>query len=183
MRILPFLALLFLLGACQPATESRGTGAPVEFHLQTAAGPLDGPAADAQVRLLFFGYTNCPDLSPTALATGAQALNGLTPAERERVRLVLVTVDPERDTPTTLQGYTAFFHPLLVGASATPEQTIALAKALGTGFEKQAPRPDGSYFVDHSGSSYLLDGSGRLAVTLPAGASPQEMVAAIRSLL
>lgn len=100
------------------------------------------------------------------------------------MRLVLVTVDPERDTPTTLQGYTAFFHPCWWAPAPRRPRPQPWPRRSAPA-SKQAPRPDGSYFVDHSGSSYLLDGSGRLplAATLPAGASPQEMVAAIRSLL
>ena len=72
--------------------------------------------------LIYFGYTFCPDVCPTALAVIAEALRALPPEEAARARGIFISVDPERDTPDVLKAYAPFFHPGIVGATGTPEQ-------------------------------------------------------------
>lgn len=154
-----------------------------DFVLQSAAGPFDTKAQRGKVLLLFFGYTHCPDICPTFLGTGAQALNRLSAEERKRVRLVLVSVDPERDTPAGLAEYTAFFHPDMVGVTGSPVEIAAIAKRYGAGYVKQPARPDGSYAVDHSAQTYVVAPDGRLAATLELGVPVDKVVEAVRKLL
>lgn len=151
--------------------------------LQSAAGPLDTKTMRGKVLLLFFGYTHCPDICPTFLGTGAQALNRLSAEERARVRLVLVSVDPERDTPTRLAEYTAFFHPDMIGVTGTPAQIAAVAKLYGAAYVKQELRPDGGYAVDHSAQTYVVAPDGRLAATLDLGTPVDKVVETVRKLL
>ena len=95
----------------------------------------------------------------------------------------MISVDPERDTVKHLKEYTAFFHPEMSGATGTPQEIAALAKAYGAGYMKQAAKADGSYAVDHTTSTYVIGPDGKLAQVIDLGASTETIVAAIRKLL
>jgi protein SCO1/2 len=154
-----------------------------DFVLQSADGPVDSRALRGKVLLVYFGYANCPDVCPASLAEGGRALNALSPDERSRVRLLMVSVDPERDTPAHLKTYTAFFHPEMTGVTGSPAEVAALAKAFGAGYIRQPAKPDGSYAVDHTTSTYVVDRDGRLAEVLELGAPTDRVVAAVRKRL
>ena len=173
-----------LLGACSDSANTvvaRPSGG--DFVLQASAGPLDTRALRGKVLLLYFGYVNCPDVCPVSIAAGAGALNALSPAERERTRMIMVSVDPERDTPAALKTYVAYFHPQMLGAVGSTAETAAVAKLFGAGYVRQPTRPDGSYAVDHSSQTYLVDREGQLAEMLPLGTPPEKVAAAVRKLL
>lgn len=176
------LGIALLLRGGPPASSNKlPPGA--DFVLQSANGPVDSKALRGKVLLVYFGYTNCPDVCPASLAAGGQALNALTPEERSRVKLLMVSVDPERDSVKHLQAYTAFFHPEMAGITGTPEQIAALAKAFGAGYIKQAPKADGSYAVDHTVSTYVVDREGRLVAVLDIGTPTEKLVSTIRKYL
>jgi protein SCO1/2 len=181
-------ALAFtLLAAC----SDSGTGERVlvarpeggDFVLQSAAGPLDTKALRGNVLLVYFGYVHCPDICPVSMAAGAAALNALKPAERARTRMILVSVDPERDTPTGLKDYVAYFHPAMIGAVGPPAEIAAIAKSFGAGYQRQPTRPDGTYAVDHSSQTYVVGPDGKLMELLPLGIPTDKVVAAVRKLL
>lgn len=174
-------AALSLRGGPPPGDAQVHRGA--DFVLQSADGPVDSRALRGKVLLVYFGYANCPDICPASLAEGGRALNALTPDERSRVRLLMVSVDPERDTPAHLKTYTAFFHPEMTGVTGSPAEVAALAKAYGAGYVRQPARPDGSYAVDHTTSTYVVDRDGRLAEVLELGAPTDKVVAAVRKRL
>lgn len=168
------------LAACgdrQAGTEGPGGG---DFVLQSAAGPVDSKALRGKVLLVYFGYTHCPDVCPASMAAGAQALNALQPDERARTRMFMISVDPQRDTPAALKDYAAFFHPEMVGVTGTPAEIEAVARSFGAGYLRQPPDSDGNYAVDHTSHTYLVGPDGKLAATLPLGASTADVVAAIR---
>jgi len=167
-------------GTLRPLAERPAGG---DFTLQTADGPISLRDLRGKVVLLYFGYTNCPDVCPASMAAGAQALTKLSPQERAKLRLLYVSVDPQRDTPAKLKEYTAYFHPDMLGATGTPEQIAALTRAYGAGFVRQAPRPDGSYVVDHSAQTYVIDPDGRLAGEIEYGANAAKVVDSVRKLL
>jgi protein SCO1 len=109
--------------------------------------------------VLFFGFTHCPDVCPTTLADTAQALKALGP-EAERVQVLMVTVDPERDTPDVLAKYVTAFDPRFLGLRGDVAATQRAAKEFKVYFEKR--KSGDSYSVDHSGQSYVIDPQGRL---------------------
>ncbi len=154
-----------------------------DFVLQSAAGPVDTKALRGNVLLIYFGYVNCPDICPVSMAAGAAALNALTPAERAKTRMIMVSVDPERDTPAKLKEYVAYFHPAMIGAVGTPAETAAIAKSFGAGYQRQPTRPDGTYAVDHSSQTYVVGPDGKLMELLPLGIPTDKVVAAVRKLL
>ncbi len=154
-----------------------------DFVLQSAAGPVDTKALRGNVLLIYFGYVNCPDVCPMSMAAGAAALNALTPEERARTKMIMVSVDPERDTPAKLKDYVAYFHPAMIGAVGTAAETAAIAKSFGVGYLRQPTRPDGGYAVDHSSQTFVIGPDGQVAELLPLGVATDKVVAAVRKLL
>jgi protein SCO1/2 len=154
-----------------------------DFVLQSAAGPVDTRALRGNVLLIYFGYVNCPDICPVSMAAGAAALNVLTPAERAKTRMIMISVDPERDTPAKLKEYVAYFHPAMIGAVGTAAETATIAKSFGVGYLRQPTRPDGGYAVDHSSQTFVIGPDGKLMELLPLGVDTDKVVAALRKLL
>lgn len=172
---------LFLRSGPPPRDSKLPPG--TDFVLQSVDGPVDSKALRGKVLLIYFGYTHCPDVCPASLAAGGQAMNALSPAEQARVKMFMVSVDPERDTLQHLKEYTSFFHPQLAGITGTPAQIADLAKAFGAGYIKQAPKADGSYAVDHTVSTYVVDGEGRLVAVLDLGTPTDKLVSTVRKYL
>ncbi|MDP3135816.1 MAG: SCO family protein [Burkholderiaceae bacterium] len=172
---------LFLRSGPPPRDSKLPPGA--DFVLQSADGLVDSKALRGKVLLIYFGYTHCPDVCPASLAAGGQAMNALSPAEQARVKMFMVSVDPERDTLQHLKEYTSFFHPQLAGITGTPAQIADLAKAFDAGYIKQAPKADGSYAVDHTVSTYVVDGEGRLVAVLDLGTPTDKLVSTVRKYL
>lgn len=154
-----------------------------DFALLGPEGPVALENYRGKVVLLYFGYTFCPDVCPTALSLLAQALSGLTPDELERTQGIFVSVDPERDTLEVLKAYPPFFHPKIVGATGTADQVAEVAKKYGASYMKQEAEGDAPYSVDHSSFTYLIDTAGKLAAVLPHGTPPQQIVDQVRGLL
>ncbi len=125
--------------------------------------------------LVYFGYTYCPDVCPLGLNTIAEALEQLPLAQRDAIVPVLVTVDPERDTPEILKEYVAAFGPQFKGLTGSPEQVQAALKAWRVYSRKAEPQPDGSYLVDHSTFTYLMDPAGAYASHFSHGITADEM--------
>jgi len=113
-----------------------------------------------KVVAVFFGFTHCPDVCPMALAELAQVVKALGPAG-DRVQVLFVTVDPERDTQQVLQRYVPSFNPSFLGLYGDLDATARAAKEFKVYFQKQPPK-DGHYSVDHSAGIYILDPEGRL---------------------
>ena len=111
--------------------------------------------------VLFFGFTHCPDVCPTTLADMAQVMRELG-ADAERVQVLFVTVDPERDTQEALAKYVPAFDPRFLGLRGSLEATRAVAKEFKVYFEKRPGKTPGDYSIDHSAQSYVIDPQGRL---------------------
>jgi protein SCO1/2 len=176
------LAALLSLAACsgQPASEPPLHGARIGGAF--ALTDQDGRAfTDAKLagryRIMYFGYTFCPDVCPTDVQNIAGAMRLLEksdPALAAKIVPVFVTVDPERDTPAVVERFVSAFHPRLVGLTGTPAQIDATAKAFGIYHAKGKGNADG-YLVDHSRQIYLMDTAGKPLALLPEG-PPQAIV-------
>ena len=159
------------------------SGAPLpagNFIVETPDGKLSLEDYRGKVVLVYFGYTFCPDVCPTALAAMGQAFTMLTTEELGRAKGIFVSVDPERDTMDVLKVYAPFFHPNIVGATGTPDQLAEIARRYGVSYMKQKPIDGRPYTVDHSSFTYLVGPDGKLAAAMPHGSSPEELVSAIR---
>ncbi len=113
---------------------------------------------------LFFGFTHCPDICPTTLWELSELLKKLGP-DADRLTVIFVTVDPERDTVEAMANYLTSFDPRIVGLTGKPEQVEAMVKAYRA-YSKKVPTNGGGYTMDHTASIYLMDRDGRLSGTL-----------------
>ena len=130
--------------------------------------------------VLFFGFTHCPDVCPTTLADIAQAVKGLGP-DAGRVQVLMVSVDPERDTPQSLASYVTAFDPRFLGLRGDLEATKKVAAEFKIYFEKR--KIGDSYTVDHSGQSYVIDPQGRLRLLVRHDRIAQDLAHDLRVLL
>lgn len=134
-----------------------------------------------KVVILFFGFTQCPDICPTTLGASAAALN-LLGSDADKVQVLFVTLDPARDTPEVLSKYAPAFNPSFLGLYGNEAATLAAAKEFKVFFQKQ-PGKDGNYTIDHTAASYAIDPQGRLRLYMKHGETPDQMAADIKLLL
>ncbi|MEZ5663628.1 MAG: SCO family protein [Burkholderiaceae bacterium] len=135
-----------------------------------------------KVVVLFFGYTQCPDVCPTTLTELAQARQMLG-ADGDRVQGLFISVDPERDTPAIMKEYMAAFDPSFLALYAQPGELPDLAKRFRIIYNKVPGNTPTSYTMDHTAASYVYDPQGRLRLYHRYGNGPQALVDDIRKLL
>ncbi len=186
------LVLMLLVSGCQraddaaPSASFRGmdiTGASYgrDFRLRDPDG-RERTLADFRGKavLLYFGFTQCPDVCPTALSRAVEARRLLGP-EGERLQVIFVTLDPERDAATVLRDYTAAFDPTFLGLSGDPQATRESADDFKVYYRKVPT--GGSYTMDHSTLSYAFDPQGRLRLALRHEQNAQDYAHDLRLLL
>ena len=145
-----------------------------DFSLQGSDGrELKMSSHRGKVVLLAFGYSSCPAVCPTTLATFAQARRGLGPASGN-VQVIYVTVDPERDDSAHLKKYLGAFDNTFIGGTGTADQLAAVRKAYGISAEKMTAGD--TYTYSHSSFTYLIDRTGRIRALMPYGHNPQDYV-------
>lgn len=133
--------------------------------------------------LIYFGYSFCPDVCPTALADMLIALDELGP-DAARVLPVFITIDPDRDTPAVLKDYVPNFHPRLIGLSGSAEQVSRAARAYRVYYAKvDDPKAGQNYLMDHSSVIYLMDPDGRYLTHFSHGTAPETMAKRLRELV
>ncbi|SEK58521.1 protein SCO1/2 [Roseateles sp. YR242] len=135
-----------------------------------------------KVVVVFFGYTQCPDVCPTTMAELAQVKKALG-ADGDRVQGVFITVDPERDKPELLKVYLQSFDPSFVALRGSPEQIKETAKEFRVYYGKVPGKTPDSYTVDHIAASFLFDPQGRVRVYARYGAGAQPLMSDIKLLL
>lgn len=180
------IALYGLASAGPPELHGTSVDPPLEVSADLVLASADGPVRlddfQGQIVVLFFGYTSCPDVCPLTLQRAARALELLGP-EADEVRVVFVSVDPERDTPARAAEYTSAFGPRVTGLSGTPEQIRAAAAAFGIYHARGEPSSEGGYLVDHTVRTLVLDRDGALRLIWPDDVSAEAMAADLRYLL
>ncbi|HAB47275.1 MAG: SCO family protein [Betaproteobacteria bacterium] len=115
-----------------------------------------------KILLVFFGFTQCPDVCPTTLQEAAEAMALLSPEQAQRVQVIFVTLDPQRDQPEMLEAYVKAFHPSFGWLRGDEEQTKTTAKSFRVFYEKVIPKSGGPYSIDHTAASFVFDPQGRL---------------------
>ncbi len=186
------LLLACLLTACRPADPVihanaldiswRYAKTSPDFLLNDAAGkPRRLADFRGKVVVLFFGYTHCPDVCPTTLATLARLMRGLGPAAAD-VQVLFVTVDPERDTPQVLAQYVPFFDPSFIGLRGDAQATQQAATVFAVTYGKR-PSEGSDYAMDHSAGTYLVSRSGRTVLMSPYGQRDELLLEDLRQLL
>lgn len=176
---IPFaLFALCALGAVMTivaiSSGKTGMSAPLiggPFTLTTQDGRQ---TTDADFRghpfLVFFGYTHCPDVCPTSLFQISEVLKAL--GTDKQIKVLFVTVDPERDTPAVMKDYVSSFDPRILGLSGSPEAVAAAEKAYRV-YSRKVPGRDGEYSMDHTAIIYLMDKEGRFVNAFNVERPPQ----------
>ncbi|MFV0260197.1 MAG: SCO family protein [Acidimicrobiales bacterium] len=144
-------------------------------------GPVDLAADSGDVVLIYFGFTNCPDVCPTTLSTVGRALELVD--DPDRVDVLMVSVDPARDDPATLETYVRFFGPSFRGATGAEEEVASAASAYGVFYELGPPDQDGAYNIDHTASLMAIGPDGSLRVVWPTNVTDTQLAADIDALL
>jgi protein SCO1/2 len=169
-------------GFATPSHAQARGGLGLSFELTDHNGkPFSSAALAGQPYAVFFGFTHCPDVCPTTLLEMSNNLKALG-ADADQLRVVFVTVDPERDTPEQLCQYLGSFDPRIVGLTGSEQQIAAAAKGWNA-FHNKIPEGDGTYTVVHSAYVYLMDRGNRLAGTMGFQDSEDELVAMLRALI
>ncbi len=153
-------------------------GGPFTLHDQNGK-----PVSDSDFRgrymLVYFGFTFCPDMCPTGLATVGRALDKLGD-EAAKIAPIFITIDPERDTPERLKNYVAEFHPSILGLSGTTEQTKTVTDAYHVYFKKTDTEDGPDYLMDHSAMIYLMDKQGNYLEAFDEEEKPDVLAAELR---
>ena len=176
-RILLILSLLFgfALAACQagggeePPLKGAAMGGPFTLTDHNGRQVSDRDFA-GKYRIVYFGFTHCPDVCPTDLLQIGQAMRQFEAKDAERaanVQPLFITTDPERDTPAVMKKYSAAFHPRILGLTGTPQQIADVAKRHAVYYAKGDATPGGGYSVDHSRVLILFGPEGEPIALLP----------------
>lgn len=151
------IAVVSLVDFRREETSASAVGGPFSLTSQEGRTVTDKDFRGAPF-LVFFGFTHCPDVCPTTLFEASELLRAAGP-KGDKLRILFVTVDPERDTPEVLKNYLGSFDPRIVGLSGSPEAIAAIVKAYRV-YARKVPTSDG-YTMDHTAMVYLMDGKGR----------------------
>jgi protein SCO1/2 len=135
-----------------------------------------------KVVVVFFGYTQCPDVCPTTMAEMASVMQKLGP-QADQVQVLFITLDPERDTQELLAGYVPAFDKRFIGLRGSPEQTAKVAKEFKVFYAKVPGADPGSYTIDHTAGSYVFDRDGKLRLFIRHGGGADPIVHDLRQLL
>lgn len=178
--LLTMLLLSPLLSAAEGESPING-----RFMLMNHYGEMvtDRDFGD-RYQLIYFGYTYCPDVCPSALMVITQALK-LLGDDAVRIQPLFISVDPERDTPQVLREYVSYFHPSIIGLTGSPELIARTAKNFRVSYEKVLVpgMPPDQYQMDHSAGVFLLAPNGRFLVKFAHGMLPKDMAARIKDFL
>lgn len=188
--IVPILTLAVLTSCGVPPTEE------IEWRGAALLTPM--PATDfalvdgegqivhlsdfrGKIVLLYFGYTFCPDVCPTTLADLSQIQRRLDD-QAQNIQVLMVTVDPERDTPEIIGPYVKTFHPSFIGLSGTSTEIAAVAEGFGVFYEPEETGDD-YYFIAHTASVFLIDQQGVFRLMYPFGMKTADMITDLQYLL
>jgi protein SCO1/2 len=183
------VAVSLVLGACSPDKPPfRGidiTGADYarDFKLADHNGQLRSMADfRGRVVVIFFGFAQCPDVCPTAMAELAE-VKRLLGADADKLQGLFITLDPERDTPEVLKAYMGNFDPTFLALRPTPQELPDLAKHFKIFYKKNEGKTAGSYTLDHTAASYVFDRQGRVRLYTRHGIGPVALAEDLKILL
>jgi protein SCO1/2 len=180
------LTLILLLGACQqssasgpPPLEGATMGGP--FTLTNQAGRRQSDTDFAgKYRLVYFGYTFCPDVCPVdmqVIGAGLRRFEEADPARAARVQPIFISVDPARDTPEVLRAFVGNFHPRLIGFTGSEAEIANVARAYAIHYNRETPNAQGAYLVDHTRIVVLYGPEGQPVAIIPHDQGPTGVVA------
>ena len=179
MALVLAMAILWQRAASVPQGNLAGSSLGGAFALVNQDGkPVTDKDFDGQYRLMYFGYTFCPDVCPTDvgfIARGLVDFEKLSPERGARVTPIFITVDPERDDVAAVKAFVSAFHPRLVGLTGTPTAITAAQKTFGIYSKKVATSDPENYLVDHFAVIYLFGPDGAPIAFLPHGSTAADV--------
>ena len=185
--LLIFTLPVWLVACSEPRPELPvNTRLGGDFSMLDQNGEPFGPAdLQGKLSLMFFGFTQCPDICPATLARTVAAWKELSERQRSEVQLVFVSFDPQRDTVEHLKEYLAFFDPAVIGLTGTQEQVATMARGYGVVYlqEQVEPGQEKDYLFSHSDFVYLMDQQGRVRKLFKSDFDSEELINDVRSLL
>ena len=158
-----------------------GFGKDIELVDQDGKAIQLQQAYSGKVMVIFFGFTQCPDVCPTAMAELAQVREKLSPEQREQVQIIMISVDPQRDTPAVLKQYVSAFDPSFVGLTGSDEQIAKVAASFKAYYKKVESGQ--SYTMEHSSGLYVLDTEGESRLLIKPNTPTEAIAADIQKLL
>lgn len=145
--------------------------------------PRDLAEFRGKVLIVLFGYTSCPDICPGTLRKYASLMHALRDQESEKIQVLFITVDPERDTPAHTDTYVKWFNQSFIGLSGNARQIADVAQQFKVIYSKQPVEGGMGYVIDHSAGAYVIDPKGQLRLTFAENALPEPIAADLRTLL
>lgn len=171
---------MWLVGGFRGATAPAAIGGP--FRLTDQAGQVvTEKSLEGRPSLVFFGFTHCPDVCPTALFEMSEVLRAMGP-DADKVNAYFISVDPERDTAAAMKDYLSSFDPHLKGLTGSPEEIAKVLSAYRV-YAKKVPLKDGDYTMDHTALIYLMDRKGNFVRPFDLKRKPEDAAADLRRYL
>ena len=152
------------------------------FTLTSSSGDVSLTDYRGKLVLMYFGYTFCPDICPATLANVGQALRDLG-SRADDIQVIMVSLDPERDTPEKLSDYVDQFHPSMIGITGTKEKLDEVASLYGIFYQKAEGSDATGYLIDHTATLLVLDREGYLKLVFPFGVTSQEIADDLKYML
>lgn len=169
-----FLGFAYLRPHAFHGTVIQSPEPSFDFTFTSANGDISLSDYRGKLALVYFGYTFCPDVCPATLGNVSQALRNLG-GKADDVQLIMVSLDPERDTPEKLAQYVAHFHPSFVGVTGSKEQLEETASLYGIFFQKNEGSEGTVYLIDHTATLLVIDREGYLKLVFPFGVTADEI--------
>jgi protein SCO1/2 len=154
-----------------------------DFKLNSADGEVSLSDYRGKIVLVYFGYTFCPDICPATLANVGQALRSMKESQADEVRLIMVSLDPQRDTPEKLAEYVGHFHPSFIGITGTDEKLAEVTSLYGIFYEKSPGSTAETYLIDHTATLLVIDREGYLKLVFPFGVTVDEIADDLKYML
>ncbi|MEK6751052.1 MAG: SCO family protein [Chloroflexota bacterium] len=154
-----------------------------DFTLTSVNGDVSLSDFRGKYVLIYFGYIFCPDICPATLANVGQALRSMSGSQAEDVQLLMISLDPERDTPEKLAEYVAHFHPSFIGVTGSQEQLAEVTSLYGIFYEKHVGSAASGYLIDHTATLLVIDREGYLKLVFPFGVTSKDIADDLKYML
>jgi len=178
--LLGLLIMLWALGGVRGVTAPAAIGGPFQLTDQSGATVTE-KSLQGRPSLIFFGFTHCPDVCPTALFEISEILRAMG-KDADRVNAYFISVDPERDGEAAMKDYLSSFDPHLKGLTGDPDAVAKVLSAYRV-YAKKVPLKDGDYTMDHTALTYLMDRDGRFVAPFNLNRTPDEAAADLKKYL
>lgn len=154
-----------------------------DFTLTGADGDVSLSDFRGKLVVIYFGYTFCPDICPATLANVGQALRRMNESQAKDVQLIMISLDPQRDTPKKLSEYVAHFYPSFIGITGSNEKLAEVTSLYGIFYEKSAGSTTENYTIDHTATLLVIDREGYLKLVFPFGVTVDEIADDLKYML